>query len=325
MLNITRLSGLFDIQDSPTVWQEMKELNDVSLVESGRRYGAWIHALQRQCKLPTEFVLPQIKVQYKDMLPYSMRQADERYSEAPELAHELSKQNWGYYFYLGNNLSTMDTQPNVRIRNRASSIYRMQAINGVLDNLCGSDKNEMSVLDFACNWGGIAIDMALRGFGSVTAFDIKKENIDRAKKLASYMKADVDFNVDDVYSIAERYGNQFDIVLNLGLLYHVTDPVELASVTYQLTRHIAVFDTLAHKEPFSGYIQAYVSETAIKRSGMGTRQIELHPTYRGLIDLIHFVGFKDLVEIVPVLGPEFPEREKDHYFQGHRRTIIAFK
>jgi hypothetical protein len=58
---------------------------------------------------------------------------------------------------------------------------------------------------------------------------------------------------------------------------------------------------------------------------MGEQQLELHPTYRGLIDLIHFAGFKNLVEIVPIISDDFPAELNDPYIQGIRRTILAFK
>lgn len=228
---------------------------------------------------------------------------------------------------MGGGLSTVDNPPFVRARNRASSILRMNMINDVVEKISGDDKPGLNILDFTCNWGGMAVDMALHGFSNVTAFDIKKENVERAKSLASYMKAtNAVFEEQDVYRLPDRYSNGFDIVYNLGLLYHVTDPFRLAQITYQLTRKFAVFDTLAHKEPFSGYIQAYVSDDAIKRPGMGSQQIELHPTYRGLVDIIHFAGFTKLVEVVPIIGigDNYPEREKDAYFNGLRRTIIAF-
>ena len=255
-----------------------------------------------------------------------MMAAEQRFSEAPDSALGLSTMPWGYYWYLGGGLSTMGTQPaNLAARNRAASIVRIAAINGVIDRLVGADKANMSVVDFACNWGGMAIDMGLRGFRAVSAFDFKPDNVERASKLGRYMKAhNVNFSVENVYNLPRRYGS-FDVVLNLGLMYHVTDPVELVKITYGLTRHVAVFDTLAHKEPFSGYVQAYISDKQIKRSGMGAHQIELHPTYRGMIDLIQFAGFKDLTEVVPVLGEDFPERDLDPYFQGYRRTIVAFK
>lgn len=320
------LEQAFAIEKSASSWRDIPSLNYTDIKSTNQRYGVWAKTLNDVATLPTEYLLPKVIIPFEDKLPRSMASAEQRYNLNPGLARELSNMRWGYYFYLGGGLSTMDGSPAVKQRSRANSILRMQAINGVVEKVAGANKPSMTVLDFACNWGGMAIDMALRGFKNVEAFDFKEENIRRASLLAEYMGAsNVSFKVHNVFDLPEVYDNGFDVVYNLGLLYHVTNPLELAKITYRLTRHIAVFDTLAHKEPFSGYIQAYVSDESIQRSGMGEEQLEFHPTYRGIIDLIQFVGFKDMIEIVPAIDSSFPEREKEHYFIGHRRTIVAFK
>ena len=321
-----RLRSKFEVVDTHDVWQDIKDLDSVDIAKSGPRYGAWTKSFDKLQGLPKELILPHISVDYTDVLPRSMLIAEERHRLNPDAALALSRQHWGYYYYLGGGLSTVDLTPAAKPPLRAQSILRMAMINGVLDKIFGGEKENTSVLDFACNWGGMAIDMALRGFKDVAAFDFKEQNITRAKLLASYMGVgNVRLDVRNAYSLPVEYNSGFDIVLNLGLLYHVTDPVALVKKTFELTRKVAVFDTLAHREPFSGYIQAFLSDDAFKRPGMGEQQVEFHPTYRGLVDLIHFVGFRNLIEVVPVIGPEYPQREKDIYFQRLRRTIIAFK
>jgi ubiquinone/menaquinone biosynthesis C-methylase UbiE len=322
-----RLNDAYAVRTDPVVWQNLDVLKGSDLAGMGPRYGAFTQTLNRYLPLPTEFILPRIEIEYRNQLPASMKLAEERYQRDPATAARLAAMHWGYYFSLGGGLSTVDNAPPpARRRNRASSILRMRMINDVIARIVGEQKSGMSLLDFACNWGGMAIDMALRGFGQVTAFDMKEENIARAQALSDYMGvANATFEIQNVYNLPSRYEDGFDVVYNLGLLYHVTDPVRLAQITYRLTRKVAVFDTLAHKEPFSGYIQAFISDEAIKRPGMGEQQIELHPTYRGLIDIIRFAGFKDLVEVAPIIGDNYPAREKEAYYQGLRRTIIAFK
>lgn len=314
-----------DIRTDPVTWRGLPALAGTDLTASGQRYGAWAQTLKGVATLPTEFILPRIEVPYRPELPASMLAAEARHDLDPAAADAIAAEQWGYYFYLGGGKSTLDRSPRAREINRASSTLRMQMINEVIEDLVGDRKSGMSVLDFACNWGGMAIDMAHRGFGQVTAFDFKPDNIHRAGMLNDYMGTGVQLDVADAYDLPEHYAGGFDVVLNLGLLYHVTDPVRLVQLTHALTRHVAVFDTLCHKEPFSGFINAYINDQQIKRSGMGAQQIELHPTYRGLVDLIHFAGFRNLIEVAPVIGAEYPDREKEHYYVGHRRTIIAFK
>ena len=59
---------------------------------------------------------------------------------------------------------------------------------------------------------------------------------------------------------------------------------------------------------------------------MGEQPIELHPTYRGLVDLLKFVGFSELILMRRQIEPEILQTSKEWFIDGHlRRIIIAFK
>jgi 2-polyprenyl-3-methyl-5-hydroxy-6-metoxy-1,4-benzoquinol methylase len=322
-----KLTGKFQVNSDIKPWKEAPELLDLSLQNQNAHYRLWMQEVRRAVKLPHEFLLPRIEVNCVNELPASMQTAEERFKQAPEKAREISQLKWGYYYYLGGGLSTLTGEPEVVVkRGRTTSIARMQAINGTVDAIAGEEKTDMSLLDFASNWGGMAIDAGLRGFKTAFGFDFKADNVERATALRDYMQAsNVSFDVANVYDLPSSDQQQYDIVYNLGLLYHVTDPVRLAQITYQLTRRMAVFDTLTHREPFAGYIQGFVPDPRFKRSGMGEQTTELHPTYRALIALIKFAGFRDLVEIVPHLSEDFPERDRNAYHNRVRRIILAFK
>jgi 2-polyprenyl-3-methyl-5-hydroxy-6-metoxy-1,4-benzoquinol methylase len=323
---VDRIRTQFQLETATETWKNNKALDGTILADSNKRYSAWVSSFKELSDLPVEYLLPRIRVTYRDCLTGPMQSAEERFKRHPQVAERLAKMQWGYYFNLGGGLSTADATPFFRPRIRAQTLLRMQMINDVIECVISPEIGDATLLDFACNWGGFAIDMALRGLKQATAFDFKKDNIERAKLLAEYMGVqNLSFEVQNVYSLPDSYMNGFDVVYNLGLIYHVTDPVKLVLLTYQLTKQIAVFDTIAHREPFSGFILGHLSESNLSRPGMGEQHVELHPTYRGLIDLIHFAGFRDLVEVVPTIGSEFPHREQDVYFQSLRRTIIAFK
>jgi len=323
----SRLHEQYQVKIDTSTWNNNESLAGTDLAGANRRYATWATIFSRQPGgLPKEQLLPRIDIAYRDQLPASMELAEGRFPERQTEALALSKMHWGYYYNLGGGLSTVDLTPAFRPRIRAQTLLRMQMINDVIEAIIGPDKAGTTLLDFACNWGGFAIDMALRGVKHVTAFDFKPDNIDKAKRLADYMgAANAHFDVQNVYDLPVQYRDGFDIVYNLGLFYHVTEPVRLAKITYELTRKVAVFDTIAHKEPFSGFILAHLSEQDFARPGMGELRLEMHPTYRAMIDLILFAGFKNLIEIAAVPGDEYPEAGKELYFQGLRRTIIAFR
>ena len=319
-------SATIPLKTNSVIWHQFKNLTETNLELARPQYRAWAQHLRRSGAMPIEFILPRLELACENVLPLSMQAAELRFARNPELGQELSQNNYGYYFYLGGGLSTVDKKPAAKELNRETSIVRIQAINGVVEDIVGANKKSMTVLDFASNWGGMAIDLGMRGFGSVSGFDFKEQNVRRAVRLRDYMGADnVVFKRANVFDLPIEYREGFDVVLNLGLLYHVVDPVRLAQITYQLARKIAVFDTLAHREPFSGYIQGIPTPKGFGRPGMGEQPIELHPTYRGLVDLLKFVGFSKLVEVVPRIGPEFLKRQENRYYNHLRRIIIAFK
>jgi hypothetical protein len=321
-----KLKAQHAVIDFPSTWKGNKSLEGIDLHSANERYNAWVNSFKESHGLPVEYLLPRVNIVYVDKFTTPMLMSEERYALNPHEGEELSRMQWGYYYPLGGGLSTADRTPALRRRIQSLTQLRMQMINDVVEGFIGDDIGHSTMIDFACNWGGFAIDMALRGMKHVTAFDFKNENVAKARRLAKYMGADnVEVERQNVYDLPPKYSSGFDVVYNLGLLYHVTDPVRLATITYNLTRKVAVFDTVTHREPVSAFIMGHHSQKEFARPGMGEYSCEMHPTYRALIDLILLSGFRVLVEVVPVIGDTFVEKEKDVYFQSLRRTIIAFK
>ena len=167
--------------------------------------------------------------------------------------------------------------------------------------------------------------MALRGVRKVHAFDVRSENVVRARRLGKYFGAtNLEVSRGDVYKLNMRR-NSYDVVYNVGLFYHINDPLKLARITYNLTRDFAVFDTIAHKDPYAGYVQEIHTEDVSRRASMGVERMELHPTYRGIIDLIRYVGFQQIYEVVPRYAQPVAELVRNVYTLGLRRTFIAIK
>jgi hypothetical protein len=110
----------------------------------------------------------------------------------------------------------------------------------------------------------------------------------------------------------------WDVVLNFGLMYHLTQPWEIARRTYELCERLAFFDTMVHLEPFAGFVAAGQHDTQL--GTMGREPMQIEPTYRGLIEVLYDVGFTELVEVVGRSPLRIP-----YYDQLTRRAILAFK
>ncbi|MGL6210762.1 MAG: hypothetical protein ACRC14_13145 [Paracoccaceae bacterium] len=114
-------------------------------------------------------------------------------------------------------------------------------------------------------------------------------------------------------------------MLNLGLMYHISMPFEMMMKTYEMTAPggLAVIDTVTHRESFSGFILA-TGEEAVGHAATAVG-MELHPTYRGLIDTAKLAGFQDIIELIGIPDPGWPDFDKDPYGSKTRRCIVGFK
>ncbi len=90
--------------------------------------------------------------------------------------------------------------------------------------LLPSDLSGASVLDIGCNGGFHAIAMKRRGAASVVAIDADARYLAQARFAAEVTGQDIEFHHMDVYDVA-RLGRRFDIVLFMGVLYHLRHPL----------------------------------------------------------------------------------------------------
>ena len=111
----------------------------------------------------------------------------------------------------------------------------------------GGSLNGTRVLDIACNSGFWSIQCALLG-AEVVGFDARPELIEQANLLKSITGADgVEFRVLDFWQMSpETLGGAFDVVLNLGFLYHLPKPVEALELTKRMSRKHILLDTSVH-------------------------------------------------------------------------------
>src|SRR5436853_1300083 len=205
------------------------------------RYREWIEALRKGGLLPLERLLPTVAIPACGAVPPVMRRASARPLDAVTLA-ELRAHKWGYYFDFGEGTSTVnETSPeetNPQRDSRQRMLYRMNAIDGAIAALYGGDLAGKRVLDLACNHGAFALDLLVRGAAYARGVDIRPENIEKAKLLARHLEIEnAEFVQGDVYDEPE---SKHEIVLCLGLLYHVTKPYELVELCYRLCTEMVV-------------------------------------------------------------------------------------
>lgn len=288
------------------------------LDQAGQRHNEWLNNLRAAKMLNGELLLPAIAApcprDLTDLMASGDRVTAPDDSTLKKRIQELAP--WGYGIQLRKGIATA---PPVAVE---GMIYRSHLISGTVRRLLGKDIAETTFVDFACNHGYFTLEMAYYGAKQATGVDLRPENIAKARFLKRYFGIEkAIFRQRDIYDLDPAH--QFDVVFNLGVLYHITDPFKLMQLTYDLCRRFAVVDSIMHKEPVSAFIQRVNKDTS--KHAEGKFDVELHPTYRAVIDLMHAVGFKQVIEVVRQPLGEGRDCPHKLYDRMDRRCLIGFK
>jgi len=288
---------------------------------SQERYRLWRES--QNGKRPTEYLLPRIVRDIECAWPPFMARGS-RDLATDELRVKLADLGpWYVPFALGDPVvNTMEFTDNFGAAifaddNAQRMQFRTELIGGTLGRLFGDELSTMSVLDIGCNSGWFSFDLAERGARVVDGVDLRPHNVEQACFLRDYFSLDnTHFEVADamLFDDAPRW----DLVLNLGVLYHVTDPLRLLQRTYELCGKYAIVDTICHEEPFSGFVLFDTKDASHPHEGR--ESWEFHPTYRGAIDGLRYAGFREVIEVVAS-----DETATGLYRGGGRRCFLAVK
>jgi SAM-dependent methyltransferase len=286
---------------------------------SQERYKAWRES--QAGARPVEYLLPRVVRRIECAWPGFMQRAALGLS-ADELRERLAALGpWYVPFSLGG-VNTMEYTDDFGSAifaddNAMRMQFRTELIGGTIERLFSDELGDLSVLDIGCNSGWFSFDLAHRGACRVDGVDLRAHNVEQARFLSEYLGlAQTHFDVADATTLDDD--RQWDVVLNLGVLYHVTDPLSFVRRTYELCTRFAVLDTICHEEPFSGFVLFDAKDPSHPHEGR--ESWEFHPTYRGAIDALRYAGFREIVEIVAS-----DDTAAGLYRGGARRCFLAMK
>ncbi len=86
------------------------------------------------------------------------------------------------------------------------------------------DLKGASVLDIGCNAGFYSMEMKRRGAGRVLGIDSDPRYLAQARLASEVLELDIQFRELSIYDVA-ALGERFDIVLFMGVLYHLRHPL----------------------------------------------------------------------------------------------------
>jgi tRNA (mo5U34)-methyltransferase len=141
-----------------------------------------------------------------------MRPADLSRAEIERQVHALAP--WFHNI----NLKGVSTAPSHFLGDYPSVKWQRFA-DAIPNDLAGK-----SVLDIGCNAGFYSMEMKRRGAARVLGLDTKKEYLQQARFATDVNGLDIEFRQMSVYDVG-ALGERFDLVLFLGVLYHLRHPL----------------------------------------------------------------------------------------------------
>jgi len=106
-----------------------------------------------------------------------------------------------------------------------------------------ADLSGKTVLDIGCNAGFYSFEMKRRGAARVLGIDHEPLYLNQARFARERLGLEVDLREMTVYDV-DRLGEQFDLVLFLGVFYHLRHPLYALEKVAGLVRGQLLFQTM---------------------------------------------------------------------------------
>lgn len=166
------------------------------------------------------------------------------------------------------------------------------------------------ILDIACNSGFWSIQCALLG-AEVVGFDARIDLIEQANIIKGIVSAEnVEFKVLDFWDMSpQSLGGTFDIVLNLGILYHLPKPLEALELTKSMAREHILLDTTVYRTNRAAVAFKWEEPVDIRKAS--SAGICGNPSKGAINLMLRHIGVADWFEI-PIRTPDMPDVYLDH-------------
>jgi SAM-dependent methyltransferase len=138
---------------------------------------------------------------------------------------------------LENGLYTISPEP-------AGDEVKLRRVTQLSLDVFGGSLAGKRVLDLACLEGMYALELAQRG-ADVVGIEGREANIEKARFAARALGLGVDFQLGDVRDLSRERHGEFDLVLALGILYHLheDDLFPLVAQIANVCRSVLIVDT----------------------------------------------------------------------------------
>jgi tRNA (mo5U34)-methyltransferase len=246
------------------------------------------------------------------------------------LQHCMDK-TWFYPYVLPNGEHVPSSHAHVLDAIHAT---RTQMLLSVVNQNFGNNIDTLRAIDLACHQGWFSIELAKRGFSEIVSVDARNEHVMDTQIMSQIYEFDhiIHTHVSDVHDLDAKALGGFDLVLCLGLIYHLENPIGALRKAHALCKRVCVIETqIAPGQTGLVDYGSYEYVKAIEASFVvvdetqethgpetSTLGISLIPDLNGLIWILKKIGFKT-IDIVPV-----PADAYEQLRYGKRVMLAAY-
>ncbi len=115
-----------------------------------------------------------------------------------------------------------------------------------IEPLVPADLSGKTVLDLGCNAGWFAVKLRERG-AKVLGVDWYPQAIEQAVYAADVLGLDIEYRLQNLYQYVLQTEERFDIVLFLGVFYHLRYPLLVLDRLAEITRERLYFQTVLYE------------------------------------------------------------------------------
>jgi tRNA (mo5U34)-methyltransferase len=237
------------------------------------------------------------------------------------LVHELQARiaefpRWHYEFQFANGITTPIHDRRHVNRQEQRRRYFFES----LLQVTGGSLRGRRVLDLGCNAGFWCLQAIEAGADFALGVDGRQMHIEQARLVFEAKGVDparYRFEQGNVFEHA--FAERFDVVLCLGLLYHVSKPIELLELIASVGAQIIVMDTNIFPAPFNFFRVRHESVEAAWHAV--DYELVMVPTRQAVISLCEQFGFKT----VPLALNMTDNTGMDDYREQRRLAFIGSK
>lgn len=155
------------------------------------------------------------------------------------------------------------------------------------------------MLDTGCNDGWYSFEYEKLG-AKMTGLEAREEAVRRANLIREYFSSNANFicgDLEDNALFEEMRSKKFDVVLFYGILYHLTDPINVLRRMGELSNRAIAIQTWMNGEDREPMLR--FRRDPQDMAGSGTSELVLTPSQSAVYHMLRNAGFDHVYRVVP--------------------------